>query len=192
MSLKELCLSAESGSLDCLQYAHQKGCPYDGGHGPLAKSAVRGGSIQCLQYVIETMACSWMGTECCLAFLKGDFVSLKYAHEKGCRLLVQFGSEAEKVEWMQSNGRDNKSGCMLYVHCHGRCFHPSVWLSPVGKLALEKLSAWRRHLKLCFLMEGWRAARQGRQAAFEAHRLMYSLPHHVVDAIVAAARLAPL
>jgi hypothetical protein len=55
-------LAAEGGHLECLQYAHQQGCPWDV---RTCTNAKRGGHLKCLQYAHE-QGCPWNEYTCAL------------------------------------------------------------------------------------------------------------------------------
>lgn len=77
--------AAAHGRLDCLRYAHERGCPWDES---CCNSAARNGHADCLRYAHER-GCPW-DADCVEAAIKnGHADCLRYAHEHGCPLRVR-------------------------------------------------------------------------------------------------------
>ena len=64
--------------LECLKYAHEKGCPWDE---ETCYHATRGGHLEILKYAHEK-GCPWDERTCAMA--DNHLECLKYAHENGC------------------------------------------------------------------------------------------------------------
>lgn len=60
-------VAAGSGYLDCLAYAHESGCEWDGW---TCHDAARGGHLDCLQYA-RAHGCAWRGDTCRVAVRHG-------------------------------------------------------------------------------------------------------------------------
>ena len=71
--------AAFNGHLDCLRYAHEKGCPWNI---RTASFAADGGQLGCLKYVHEN-GCPWHRFTTSHAAENGHFDCLKYAYENG-------------------------------------------------------------------------------------------------------------
>ena len=54
LGMKRLVVSCWNGRLECLKYAHEKGCPWD----RLTCSAAESGHLECLKYAHEK-GCPW-------------------------------------------------------------------------------------------------------------------------------------
>ena len=76
-----LCMyAAGGGHLECLRYAHERGCPWDRYTCSIAAS---GGHLECLGYLHEH-GCPWDGFTCFCAASRGHLECLRYARERGC------------------------------------------------------------------------------------------------------------
>lgn len=73
--------AAEGGHLECLIYAHEKGCPWDS---DTCTFAARNGHLACLIYAHENR-CEWDGGTLVWAEKNGHLDCLEYAHKNGCR-----------------------------------------------------------------------------------------------------------
>ncbi len=73
-------LAAIKGSLECLRYAHENGCPWDSYTCTLA---ARSGSLECLRYAHEN-GCPWGKAVCSAAAIWNNIECLKYARGNGC------------------------------------------------------------------------------------------------------------
>ena len=117
--------AANTGSLECLEYAHTHGCPWDKG---TCKYAARGGYLKCLKYAHEH-GCPWDHWTCIYA---GSLKCLEYAHAHGCPWDELTTSHA---------AREGSLECLIYAHEHGcpwdkwTCF----WVS--SRICLEYLKA---------------------------------------------------
>ena len=128
-------VALESGSFECLKYAHEHSCRMDGSFYELA---IRGGHVNCLEHIdvichhrdIQSFACrlaSYYGQLECLTYahkkgydwdtitcehaaLGGHLSCLKYAHENGC-------------PWNESTctaaAENGKFDCLKYAHISG-------------------------------------------------------------------------
>ena len=99
---RNACLrSAQRGHLECLRYAHEKGCPWDK---DICTEASSNGHLECLRYAHEH-GCSWDEWTCYYAS-EGHVECFRYALENGC----------------PSPGYTLKNGCpfpdftLLFVH----------------------------------------------------------------------------
>ena len=72
--------AAESGSLECLKYAHEHGCRWDSWTCGFNAEA---GSLECLEYA-HTHGCPWDEATCTKAAISGSLECLEYAHTHGC------------------------------------------------------------------------------------------------------------
>ena len=72
--------AARGGHLECLRYAHENGCPWDGA---TCASAARGGHLECLRYAHEN-GCPWGGaTTACMQPREGIWSACDM-RENGC------------------------------------------------------------------------------------------------------------
>jgi hypothetical protein len=95
-----------TGSLECLKYAHENGCPWDE---DICRIAARGGYLECLEYA-HTHDCPWDKRTCASAAFFGHLECLKYAHEHGCpwnELTCEFAAAVGSL------------ACLKYAHEHG-------------------------------------------------------------------------
>ena len=72
--------AARYGRIDCLEYLHENGCPWDE---EATESAADGGHLDCLKYLHEK-GCPWNEGATKFAAANGHLDCLKYLHEKGC------------------------------------------------------------------------------------------------------------
>ena len=68
-----------AGFIECLEYAHEHGCPWDA---ETSSCAAAGGHLECLKYAHEH-GCPWDAFTCIYASANGHLECLKYAHEHG-------------------------------------------------------------------------------------------------------------
>ena len=80
LTAEACCNAALSGSIPCLQYAHEHCGVLDE---TVCEAAVRGGWLKCVQYVHE-QGCPWSSAVCSSAASCGNLPILRYAHEHGC------------------------------------------------------------------------------------------------------------
>ena len=73
-------MAALNGHLDCLKYAHEKGCRWDE---KTCENAALNGHLECLQYAHDN-GCPWDEKPCTYAELFGHKKCLGYVHENGC------------------------------------------------------------------------------------------------------------
>jgi hypothetical protein len=72
--------SVEYGSLECLRYAHENGCPW---HPMTTYAAAKSGSLEYLKYTHEN-GCPWDRWTTAHAAASGSLECLRYAYENGC------------------------------------------------------------------------------------------------------------
>lgn len=121
--------AAQMGHLDCLEYAHTHGCPWD------VKTTIavtKYGRLECLKYALEH-GCRVDRWVCDYAIINGHFDCFYYAFEKGCprgdelsRYAAQYGTlELLKFviqhcgmhEYISLDASKNKNvECFEYVH----------------------------------------------------------------------------
>lgn len=148
------------GPLECLQYVHENGCPWDS---KTCRSAAAGGAIDCLKYAHEH-GCPWDEETCNVAARMNNLDCLKYAHEHGCPwgvLTCAYAAESGNLE------------CLKYAHENGcswdnktftkATFHPCAFCFLQSRLACPRLKE-----RMACLAYAWS---QG-----------CPLPHHKVDA----------
>ncbi len=213
--------AACNGHLECLRYAHTHGCPYNANRpvncppielmGPPAHltnhaCAVTPVSIPCLTYLQEVMGCAWDpdGSECKLAFQRGDLELLQYIHSHGGLLCTQFDVLCPDDRWFNPTkcsqqfiigelwtivgNPDKRAECLLYVHCYGGCkVKQPEWHSEVGRLALQMIKARRAAVLLSFHAAG--RARVGGPVIAAAHAGMRRMPSDIIQEIIYAAGL---
>eukprot|EP01113_Clastostelium_recurvatum_P050751 TRINITY_DN968_c0_g2_i1.p1 TRINITY_DN968_c0_g2~~TRINITY_DN968_c0_g2_i1.p1 ORF type:complete len:570 (-),score=58.56 TRINITY_DN968_c0_g2_i1:1326-3035(-) len=108
--------AARAGSIECLKYAHQRGCPMDNA---TPTGAVYGGSMECLQYVYENYGwgTNMYNNACTEAASRGHYALLQYAHSHGCPLECSDGTNTySSCEKAASNGHLD---CLIYAHENG-------------------------------------------------------------------------
>jgi hypothetical protein len=66
--------------LACLQYLHEKGCPWDIG---VTEAAAQGNHLECLKYLHEA-GCPWDKDTTLVAAAEGHLACLQYLHGAGC------------------------------------------------------------------------------------------------------------
>ena len=71
--------AAENGHLECLKYAHERGCPWDE---LTCAYAAKLGNLECLKYAHEH-GCPWDARTCGTAAENGHLECLKYAQDHG-------------------------------------------------------------------------------------------------------------
>ncbi|CAB9524341.1 ankyrin repeat protein (Partial), partial [Seminavis robusta] len=74
------------GSLECLKYAHENGCPWDS---HTCSFAAETGQLECLKYA-RGRGCPWDAWTCFYAAEGGHLDVLKWAVENGCPLEGEF------------------------------------------------------------------------------------------------------
>lgn len=107
---KSVCFeAAANGHLGCLIYAHKNGCPWDKW---ACEAAVRHGHVKCLEYLHKN-GCPWDEFVCIIAAENNRPECLRYAHENGCpwdeRVCI-IAATNEHVECLQYAHRN---GCSL-------------------------------------------------------------------------------
>lgn len=185
-----LYVAAENGHFDSLEYAYANGCPFPVKN-RFAHAAVRGGSLQCLTFVVNEMKCLWdpIGSEWKEAFTRGHCEMLEYiflhggvvcakAYLHSCPELETHGNFNDV--WRRRVGTDDRRvRCLLYLHCFYGMELPLVWHTDIGKLALGLLYMRQKAVLLCF------------QRAHAEHAFLQGLPSELVRQIVCDARLQP-
>lgn len=183
-------VAAENGHFDSLEYAYANGCPFPVKN-RFAHAAVRGGSLQCLTFVVNEMKCLWdpIVSEWKEAFTRGHCEMLEYiflhggvvcakAYLHSCPELETHGNFNDV--WRRRVGTDDRRvRCLLYLHCFYGMELPLVWHTDIGKLALGLLYMRRKAVLLCF------------QRAHAEHAFLQGLPSELVRQIVCDARLQP-
>ena len=125
--------AASGGNLECLQYVHENGCPWNVG---TCEVAAAGGNLECLQYAHEN-GCPWDASTCYAAARGGHLECLQYAHFNGCpwgSFTCSFaarGGHIECLKFAHSNGcpwysgtckaaaAGGHLGCLKYAHENG-------------------------------------------------------------------------
>jgi hypothetical protein len=102
--------AAAGGNLACLQYLHERGCPWNKW---TTRAAAEGGHLTCLQYLHEA-GCPWDAEATCAAALGGHLACLQYLHENNCPWGV--GTTAGAA----SGGH---LACLQYIHEAGHPWH---------------------------------------------------------------------
>lgn len=98
--------AATGGFLDCLRYLRESGCRCD--HST-CRGAALGGSLPCLKYLHKS-GCLWEEDTCSEAAYCGQFKCLVYAHEHGC---------AWTSETCANAARGSNLDCLRYAHQNG-------------------------------------------------------------------------
>jgi hypothetical protein len=133
----ECAIAAKYGQLDCLQYLHEHGCPWDE---RTSFAAAEKGQLACLQYVIDH-GCSWNSQTMNVAANYGRLDCLKYLCSLGTSILKMYGSAVcsaaamnghlECVKYLHENGCpwdiwtvnfaaiNGHLNCVQYAHEHG-------------------------------------------------------------------------
>ncbi len=202
-STHTLLYAARCGHLECLEYAHTHGCPFNASGLAignvdvsipvyLTTQAVNVSSMTCLAYVRKAMGCTWdpEGSECKVAFQEGNLELLQYIHSHGGVLCTQFELLCPHSDWWLDDERVNinrKAMCLLYVLSYGGCQVKGIWHTKVGKAALKKIKARRVAVLLSFHASNKRHVRDSRTAA--AHAAMQRMPSHLVWEVICAAGL---
>jgi hypothetical protein len=102
--------AAANGHLDCLRYAHEQGCPWDT---ETCRYAAQGGHLDCLRYAHEH-GCPWNTDTCRYAAEYSHLDCLRYAHEHGCPW------NTDTCRYAALNGHLD---CLRYAHEHGCPWH---------------------------------------------------------------------
>ncbi|BDA47237.1 hypothetical protein COCOBI_10-0820 [Coccomyxa sp. Obi] len=193
-----LLAAACNGHLECLKYAHTHGCPYTTsglvhsywiGPAPsyLTTHAAFAPSMPCLVYVREVMGCTWdpKGSECRLAFERGNLKLLQYIHSHGGVLHSRFELLCKDEErWLDACGIDaeRKAECLLYVLSYGGCQVEGIWHTRVGQSVLKTIKARREAVLLSFHVAG--KACVGSPMIALAHAAMRRMPSDIVHKIM--------
>jgi len=101
--------AALRGRLDCLQYAHEHGCPWNEG---VFIAAVSHGHLDCLQYAHE-QGCPWGAYVTYIAAREGYQDCLKYAHQQGC----PWHDRTTSAAFCRGHWR-----CLYYAVVHGASY----------------------------------------------------------------------
>ena len=94
------------GRLDCLRYAHERGCPLNFS---VLYYAAMCGNLSCLQYAHEH-GCEWVDLITYAAVKSGSLDCLKYAHEHGC----PWHDRTAQLALVTGQWR-----CLYYALCNG-------------------------------------------------------------------------
>jgi hypothetical protein len=91
--------AGRNGHLDCLQYAHENGCPWDK---QTTSNAAENGHLECIKYAHEN-GCPWDINTTLQASMNGHFDCLRYALENGCpfneeQTLYNLQKHADKID----------------------------------------------------------------------------------------------
>jgi len=111
--------AAKSGHLECLEYLHKKGCPWDE---QACSYAAEKGHLECLKYLHEN-GCPWDERACRLAANSGHLECLQYLHENKCPW------DKWACNYAATNGHID---CLEYLH-KNEC----PWTGDACKLADE-------------------------------------------------------
>lgn len=99
-------VAALHGSVECLRYAHEHGCPWDS---CVPWAAATCGSLACLSYV-HRCGCPWDSRVTWAAAQCGSVECPSYAHEHGC-------------EWdglaCEAAIKGDRLRCLRYANAHG-------------------------------------------------------------------------
>ncbi len=98
--------AAENGHFECLKYAHENKCPWDE---ETCINAAKNGNLECLKYAHEN-GCEWDEMTCTLAACYGHLDCLKYAHGNGCEWSFD-------APW--SAAQNGQLECLKYLHEEG-------------------------------------------------------------------------
>ena len=128
----------EKGSLECLTYAHERGCPFDY---ESCDVSARYGQLECLKYIHEHGG-SWTSVTCDEAAENGHVECLKYAVDNGCQCLssayvecaknghlrvMQYMYENTSVRWPNNAcytaAQNNHMDCLKYAYDHDAPFN---------------------------------------------------------------------
>ena len=137
--------SAAGGHIECLQYAHSLGLPWDY---TTCKAAAAGGHLECLQYA-HSNGCPWNSETCNVAAAGGHLECLQYAHSNKCPwnfscYYAAAGGHVECLQYAHSNGcrwdsetcKAAAAGgyieCLQYAHSNG-----CAWGYTTCKAAVE-------------------------------------------------------
>ena len=85
--------AAKNGHLDCLRYAHERGCRWDA---ETCEFAAEKGHLECLKYAHEN-GCPWNADTCEYAARNGHLEILKYACERGCPGSARYAEALNEV-----------------------------------------------------------------------------------------------
>ena len=98
--------AAKGGHLECLQFAHANGCPWDE---YTCACAALGGQLACLKY-LHANGCPWDQRTCANAARRGNLTCLQYAHTNGCPW------DKGTCRWAAAEGHLT---CLEYAHTNG-------------------------------------------------------------------------
>ena len=99
--------AVEQNQLTCLEYAHVHGCPWDAS--VTAAAAMSHANMPCLKYLYEH-GCPWDAFTITTAAAWGQLGIIRYLHEHGCPWNVDACYQAARMGDMQ---------CLQYLHEHG-------------------------------------------------------------------------
>jgi hypothetical protein len=128
--------AARIGSLACMRYLHDNGCPPNAAY---TLAAAEAGSLECMIYAGEKGHPLWDGCTRAAASV-GSLECLKYAREKGCQWTVSCTRAA---------ARAGSLDCLKYAHENGcpwdiTCTRGAAWADSLGcfKYAHENGCPW--------------------------------------------------
>ena len=97
-------VSAATGHLRCLRWAHEHGCPWGD---RVCEGAAYAGHLACLRYAHEH-GCPWGSSICCHAANAGHLDCLVYAIDHGC--------PCDRVDAATEAGANGHLACLAYLH----------------------------------------------------------------------------
>jgi hypothetical protein len=137
------CRAACCGSLDCLRYAHENGCPWDA---KTTSWAANAGHLDCLKYAHEN-GCPWNTHTTDWAADGGHLDCLKYAHENGCPWSTTTTSRAAERRQLD---------CLYYAYEQGCPWFPDDCPQlVVRELVTQLISRVKESTAACKIQEAW-------------------------------------
>jgi hypothetical protein len=100
------------GRIECLKYAYENGCPWDP---DTTEEAAEHGNLECLKYAYEN-GCPWHPDTIRIAAERGYLDCMKYAHENGCPWPMD--NDITKVA-----ASEDHVECLIYAHENGCPWH---------------------------------------------------------------------
>lgn len=113
-------MQQKNGHIECLEYAHTNGCPWDAN---TCKIAAYNGHIKCLTYA-HANGCPWDQQTLINAVTNGHIECLRYAYENGC--------PRESIDLCDNAALYGRLECLKYLHQQ-----KTPWTSNVCELAVE-------------------------------------------------------
>jgi hypothetical protein len=159
--------AAEYGHLECIKYAHEKGCPWST---DTSTGAAKNNHIECLKYLHEN-GCPWNSNAYYYAAANGHLECIKYLHQNGCPWSIDTCASAAEngqldcLKYLHENGCPWSSNtckyaayyhidCLKYAHENG-CPYPHLgeYLSIIVKKVL--IPKWRDAVKTRSIVYYW-------------------------------------